>query len=92
MNVCAICHAPATGFVNVMASAASSVPSAFEARCDAHNPYRFDFTAHKEEHHHATDRGGSSTARTASVSRDTVPHVVAGRPDPSIRLRSERGR
>jgi hypothetical protein len=44
-NVCAICHAPATGFVNVRASAASSVPSAFEARCDAHNPYRLHLTA-----------------------------------------------
>jgi hypothetical protein len=31
------------------------------------------------------DRGGSSTARTASVSGATVPHVIAGRPDPSIR-------
>jgi hypothetical protein len=41
---------------------------------------------------HSADRGGSSTARTASVSGDTVPHVVAGRPDPSIRLRSDCGR
>jgi hypothetical protein len=35
--------------------------------------------------HRAPDRGGSSTARTAARSGDTVPHVVAGRPDPSIR-------
>jgi hypothetical protein len=115
MNVCAICHAPATGFVNVNASAASSVPSAFEARCDAHNPYRFDLTAIPTparspmpvseadddsagattrggqrctgpgKARQAPHRGGSSTARTASVSGDTVPHVVAGCPDPSIR-------
>jgi hypothetical protein len=85
MNVCAICHAPATGFVNVMASAASSVPSAFEARCDAHNPYRFDLSAKKEDHHHPDDRGGSSTARTASVSGPGAYPAGAGRPDLSIR-------
>jgi hypothetical protein len=84
MNVCAICHAPAPGFVNVNASAASSVPSAFEARCDAHNPYRFDFSVHKEGQHHPADRGGSSTARTASVRGDGAYPAGAGRPDPLI--------
>jgi hypothetical protein len=40
--------------------------------------------AGKEGQYHPADRGGSSTARTAAWSGDTVPHVVAGRPDLSI--------
>jgi hypothetical protein len=38
MSLCKICGKPATGGVNVAASAASSVPSRFELRCQDHLP------------------------------------------------------
>lgn len=34
---CAVCLEPATGSINITATAASSVPSVFEPRCDVHN-------------------------------------------------------
>jgi hypothetical protein len=34
-----VCGKPATGFVNVTANAASSVPAVMKPRCDEHNPY-----------------------------------------------------